>query len=319
MMEKPKTPLTLVLFALPALSACSMSEDDGELAGYVEAEYVYVAAPQSGWLRETTVIEGKAVARGETLFELEKGLQEAQLADANARTAQAKAQLRDMQTGARPAEIAALEAQLREAEARRVQARAERDRWMPLVAEGNATKARGDQVQAEYRSAVARVEAAEEAIEVAKLEGRTATQEAAEAAVVAAEASMAQAQWHIDERTVNAPLAGTIEDVFHRKGEFVAAGAPVLAILPADAMKVRFFVPQARLTEVSLGSPVNVESDGSEMPIEATVSYIAQEAEFTPPVIYSADSRGKLVFLVEARLPAGSNLRPGLPVDVSLP
>ena len=53
----------------------------------------------------------------------------------------------------------------------------------------------------------------------------------------------------------------------------------------------------------------------------ATVSYVANEPEYTPPVIYSNETRAKLVFLVEARPAAESaaRLRPGQPVAVTLP
>jgi HlyD family secretion protein len=107
-----------------------------------------------------------------------------------------------------------------------------------------------------------------------------------------------------------------VEEEFLDVGEYATAGAPVLAILPRDGLKVRFFVPQAELPGLALGHQVSVWADGLEQPVSAPISYIAPDAEFTPPVIYSKEARAKLVFLVEAELPAGTGLPPGLPVEV---
>ncbi len=313
------TYFSLLSIVAIGLSACTEQNDSRHFVGYVEAEYVYVAAMEAGWLETLRVREGDEVRVGDTLFDLDNTQQNAIVSEAASRVRQAGAQARDMETGARPEEVAALEAQLAEAEARLAQARAERDRWLPLVNEDYATQARGDQVTADFRAATARVQAAREAIRVANLASRDAAQDAASAAATAAQSSLVQAEWRLAERSVTAKVTGRIEDVFQREGEFVRAGAPVVAILPDDAIKVRFFVPQAMLPELTIGGEVAIKADGVDAPIPATIAYIAAEAEFTPPVIYSAGSREKLVFMVEARFDGTVPLRPGLPVDVTLP
>lgn len=306
------------LIASLLVAACA-DDGDGVYVGYVEAEYVYVAAPQPGWLVALDVREGDIIATGDDLFKLDSEQQAAQLAAAQARAEEAGAMVDDIATGARPEEVRELEAQLDEARVRLVAAKSEFDRWTPLVREGNASQSRGDEVRANYRAAQARVAAAEDAIAVAKLGGREGRRSAAGAAADAALAAVAEAQWRLDERAVTAETAGTIEAIYHRKGEFVGAAAPVLALLPDDALKVRFFVPQADLSKIAIGDSMALRVDGTEDPIDATVSFIAKEAEFTPPVIYSAASRDKLVFLVEARPTDPAGLKPGLPVDVIAP
>jgi HlyD family secretion protein len=100
----------------------------------------------------------------------------------------------------------------------------------------------------------------------------------------------------------------------------VPAGSPVVSLLPPANIKVRFFVPEPRLGTVKLGQSVSVRCDGCARPVAATVSYVAPQAEYTPPVIYSRESRSKLVFLIEARPAPGDAtlLHPGQPVDVLL-
>jgi len=300
------------------IAACAPADKPGAYVGYVEAEYIYVAAPQAGWLQTLNVAAGDIVSDGDLLFALDQDQQRAIYGEAAGRAEQAAAQARDMATGARSDEIARLEAQLAEARARYAQARAEKDRWLPLVKEGNASEAKGDQVTADHNAALARVKAAQEAIAVAKLAGRDAAREAADAASASAKAALDGAQWQLDQRRVHAQTSGRIEEIFHRKGEFVRAGSPVIAILPEGNLKIRFFVPQADLHGVSIGDKVSIKPDGADAPLDAVISHIASEAEFTPPVIYSAGSRDRLVFLVEARLDHGAALRPGLPVDVLL-
>ena len=115
-------------------------------------------------------------------------------------------------------------------------------------------------------------------------------------------------------------VAGTVTDTLFVNGEWVPAGAPVVAMLPPANVKVRFFIPESRLGAVKLGQKVSLTCDGCPAPVSAAITFIAPQAEYTPPVIYSKDSRAKLVFLAEARpQPAdAAKLHPGQPVDVAL-
>ena len=104
------------------------------------------------------------------------------------------------------------------------------------------------------------------------------------------------------------------------RGEWVPAGSPVVVVLPPGNVKVRFFVPEPRLGALKVGQKVSIACDGCGAGIEAAIAFISPQAEFTPPVIYSKDSRAKMVFMVEAR-PAPElavRLHPGQPVDVTL-
>jgi HlyD family secretion protein len=109
--------------------------------------------------------------------------------------------------------------------------------------------------------------------------------------------------------------------VFFRQGEYVQAGQPVVALLPPANIKLRFFVPESELAALKLGQAIRVRCDGCGAPVVATLSHIASQAEYTPPVIYSNSQRARLVFMVEAKPePAdAARLHPGQPVDIERP
>jgi HlyD family secretion protein len=140
------------------------------------------------------------------------------------------------------------------------------------------------------------------------------------AQVAAARAALEQAQWKLDQKSIAATREGRVHDTLYREGEWVAAGNPVVRLLPPGNVKVRFFVPEALVGAISAGRAASVRCDGCAADVPVTVTYVANDAEFTPPVIYSNETRAKLVFMVEARpAPAdASKLRPGQPVSVTL-
>jgi HlyD family secretion protein len=298
------------------LTSCSKSTDTAPNLGYVEAEWTYVSAPDAGWITALPAGEGARVNSGDMLFQLDRQAQLAGVAEAQGRIDQSAAQARNIATGARAADVRVLVARLAEAQARLGQARAERNRIAPLVAQGVESRSRGDKVDADYRTAVAAVDVARANIAAANQAARPEERSAASANTGIAQAAKASAEYRLRQRSVTASFGGRVQETFHRVGEFVTPGTPVLAILEDDALKVRFFVPQARLPQMVLGKRVQIKADGLPQAIAGTISFIASDAEFAPPVIYSKDERAKLVFLVEARIPVGKGLLPGLPVEV---
>jgi len=127
--------------------------------------------------------------------------------------------------------------------------------------------------------------------------------------------------WRLSQRAATTPQAGRVNDTYYVVGDFVPAGSPVVSLLPPANVKVRFYVPEPLLGRLKPGQTVSFACDACGGPIQATISFIADRAEFTPPVLYSKENRAKLVYLVEAR-PASdiaAKLNPGQPVDVTLP
>jgi HlyD family secretion protein len=148
--------------------------------------------------------------------------------------------------------------------------------------------------------------------------GTQKTFEDAEAALRTAQARLNTAQTRLARRQVASPVSGTVQQVYFRPGEMVAANRPIVALLPPGNMKVRFFVPEVVLSRIAYGDVIKVQCDGCANDITARVSFIARTAEFTPPVIYSQEERSKLVFLIEALPEHPEKLRVGQPVSVKL-
>jgi HlyD family secretion protein len=141
----------------------------------------------------------------------------------------------------------------------------------------------------------------------------------AEAALRQARANLAAAETRLDRRRVYSPHAGSIQEVYFRVGETVPAGRGVVALLPPQNLKIRFFAPQAMLPKIRIGETVAVNCDGCAPGLTAKVNFISLSAEYTPPVIYSLEERAKLVFLIEARPDDPDKFRVGQPVSVTLP
>ena len=155
---------------------------------------------------------------------------------------------------------------------------------------------------------------------MARLAARDEEIKAAQNQVAQAQAALDQAKWRLSQRRLTAPAAGIVTDLVRHPGELAGPAAPVLTMLPDGAVKLMLYVPEALLSGTMVGNRLDVRCNGCPPGLAATVSYVSQEPEFTPPVIYSADTRQKLVYLVEARPEAGpaARLQPGQIVDVTL-
>jgi HlyD family secretion protein len=302
-----------------ASSGCQRT-DERRVQGYVEGEYVYVASPLAGALQVLSVERGAQVKTGDPLFVLDHTAEQAARDEAERLLAQAKADLEDAKKGKRPSEIDSLKAQLARAQAALNWSEQNLARLEKLAPSGAASKDDLDRARSARDQDQHSVAALEADLKTAQLGARPDQIAAAEAAVRAREAALAKADWDLSQKSQAAPAAGLVFDTMYRVGEWVAAGRPVVALLPPGNVKVRAFVPEARIGAVHMGDRVRVVIDGVEGSAGGTVSYVSPQAEYTPPVIYSQDSRSKLVFMIEARFdPAiAAKLHPGQPVDVEI-
>ena len=303
-----------------ALAACEKPAGPPVYQGYAEGEYVRVGAPFAGTLQKLAVSRGERVARGAPLFVLEQENEAAARREAEDRVARAEAALANLEKARRAPEIDAVRAQLEQAEAALRLSQAQLARQQDLVRQNFISRERLDEAGAAHARDRARVAELQAQLATARLAARPDEIRAARADLAASRAQLAQAQWRLAQKSVAAPADAEVADTLYVEGEWVAAGAPVVSLLPPANIKARFFVPQAVAGSLAPGRAVSLACDGCATPIAARVTWISPQAEYTPPVIYSRENRAKLVFMVEARpAPADARkLRPGQPLDVSL-
>jgi HlyD family secretion protein len=298
---------------------CTRPPPDIFWQGYAEADYVKIGPTQQGLLTAVAVARGDEVAAGTPLFAQDETQDRAARDQAAQMLAQAEEQLANLQAGGKRTEIEQAEANLADAQATLVRIAADLARGETLLPRGDATKQSVDQLRADHRSGQAKVAALQAALAQSRAPmGRADEVAGQRKAVAAARAALEMAEWRLGQRRVAAPAGGRIADVLARPGETMAAGAPVVSLLPPANIFVRFFVPEASLSTLHPGDPVKLACDGCPADLSATISFISPQAEYTPPLIYSEESKAKLGFILEAR-PRPEQavvLNPGEPIEV---
>ncbi|HXV21628.1 MAG TPA: HlyD family efflux transporter periplasmic adaptor subunit [Desulfuromonadales bacterium] len=309
----------VLLAVLSLLTACG-EKPPSYYQGYAEGEFVQVAAPIGGRLERLAVRRGETVRAGELLFSLEHAAESAAVAEAQKNLEQAENLLNDLLKGERPSELAALAARLEQARVARDLSRVELERRQDLYEANVLSAEERDRARTAFHRDEAAVADLEAQLRTARLGARSDRIEAARAETEAARARLEQARWALAQKSQSAGADASVFDTIFEVGEFVPASLPVVTLLPPGQIKVRFFVPEPAVGTLRIGQRVAVTFDGSGGAIDAVIVFISPRAEFTPPLIYSRETRAKLVFLVEAR-PAPTDaprLHPGQPVEVRL-
>ena len=268
--------LAFALMLSLALGACEEKHDQGWL-GYGEGDSAMISAPQAGWVTALKVERGTVVKRGDLLFVLDSTTQEASTQQAVGALGQAQDQLRQEQSNL-------------------VYMRTELARQENLARDHAGVPAQLD---------LARTNAQQSAARIGQLQAQIAQMQA----------NLKGAVYGLSQRQITAQTEGPVQDIFFRPGEYVPASTPVVSVLPPANVYARFFVPETELPKVKLGQKVQVNCDGCK-PMTATITFIAAQAEFTPPVIFSVNNREKLVYKLEARASGGLAIHPGQPVTV---
>lgn len=303
------------------LAGCT--PDDGgsqPLTGYIEGEYRYLAAPVAGYLQELPVARGQHVSAGQLLFRLSADNERYASEIARAQGEAANARADNLDSAQRQPQLAALAANLAAAQAAEQLASQTLQRQQQLAKQGFVSNAVLDNARSGLEQARAQREAASAQLQLARQQiGRPAEVRAARADASASAANRARQDWLLAQREGKSPAGGVVFDSYYRPGEWVAAGQPVLSVLPDDGRLVRFYVAQPQLAQFRPGSRIRVSCEACGQPFSARIDYLSPLAEYTPPQLYNRSQRDKLVFRVEARPDAkdAARLLPGQPVDIS--
>ena len=254
--------LALVLYAwhLPPFRTSVESTENAYVKGYVT-----MISPQlSGYVSEVAVSDYATVKEGEVLVRIDDRIYAQKLEQARATLASQKALLANssQQELSAKASIAAAEAQLDGARAAEKRARQSWERVASLVDKGVASSSEYEQSQATREQALATTHQAQAAIEVARqsLAAVIGNRPSLEAGVSGAEAAVELAEIDLGNTIIKAPRDGRIGEVGVRLGQYVTAGAQLMAIVPADVWVIANF-KETQLDGMKVGQKVTVSVD----------------------------------------------------------
>jgi HlyD family secretion protein len=275
------------------------------------------------------------------LDELKEGSRRQDIEAAEAAMRKAKSTLEDLEAGPRAQEIAVAEAAVNASVAERDRAISDYDRAKALMPSKAISKEQYDLAKSTFGVAEAhlrdsqeklkllqagyrenQIEAARAAYEQAKWqydmikEGpRRQDIEQSEARMHQAEAALKLAETRLGYAKIVSPMTGMVLSKNIEPGEYVAAGTPVVTIGDLVNVWVRAYIPEELNGRVKFGQKVRVTTDNGKQ-YDGYVSFISNEAEFTPKNVQTEKERVKLVYRIKINITNPKmDLNPGMPVD----
>ena len=284
--------------------------------GWIEADIRYIGGSRTARLTEKSVEEGDKIQAGQMLFSFASDIEKVAVSAARAKFNRSEAALSLAKSAQdRKEQRDALKATREEAEAELIYAEQSLKRARFLYKKQAGTRATLDKAIKAYAQAKAARNKINVRIKLGELPQRDQQIEQAKQEVVVAKAELASAQAALALKTVVAPTTGLIEETYYRVGEVVPAGRPVVSLLTPETIRVEFFIPEAERARVKIGDTIKVTCDGCRAQ-NARISFIAQDAEYTPPQIFSREERSKMVYRAKAIPQTTYGLPVGLPVSV---
>jgi HlyD family secretion protein len=299
---------------------CAPHHDAIVAQGTIEVEETDIVPTVRGRISRIWVAEGAQVHAGDTVVTLQSSTMPDDLREREARVARAEAELRDLERGARPEELARAEAELRSAKAEDSRAAKERERMDELVADKVVSQQDADNARAAADDARSRREAREQSLELLREGATREAREAARSRLAEARAFLAQGNATNGDLTLLAPVGGVVLPHYYRVGEVVEAGDPVMTTADVSHPWVRVFVNQRDVPALRVGGAAQAVLDGApDQPIAGRIVAINHEAEYTPRVALTSDERADLMFGIKVALSNENGApRAGLPATVRL-
>ena len=290
-----------MMLTLTLLAACGQREKV-DAYGILDARKWTVSLAEDGQLVRLDVQEGDVIAKDAVVGQLDTG-----------RLALEKQASLDQIRALRPT-LPNVGKQMEVLENQKEALERERDRLAPLVSSGTASRSQLDAIEDRIRVTVSQMEAARSSL-------------SRESAAVYAQMEALKSRVRvIEDRIARCSLVnpedGTVIACLVRRHEYVRAGHPIYVLADLKRLYVNAYLEGRQLCSVSLGDTVRVRVDdarGGVRTLPGRVSYIAEEAEFTPTNILTRDTRTTLVYHVRIDLPEGeSGLRSGMPAEILL-
>ncbi len=310
--------MIFAVICMTGLLACS--HHNAPYLGYIEAYLVYTAPAVSGHIQTLNVVRGQPIKAGQILYQLDPEPEQSYLDQSKYTLAAEEETLADLEKGQRDTILEGIRANLSEAQVQQSLAKITLDRNKALYQKYAVSKAALDTAQTDYDARSQEVKQLEASLAEATLGAREHLIQAQSQKVKATESLMNVYAWQLSQKTGTAAESGIVFDTLFRTREFVNAGQAVLSILSPKEIRVLFYIPELDYSRIKLGQTVWFEVDGQKKAQAVKISFVSKDAEYTPPVIYSSESKTKLVYRIEARIPENLALtfHPGSPVRVYL-
>ncbi len=176
------------------------------------------------------------------------------------------------------------------------------------------------EASAAYQTALVEVEVAQAQLELLKAGFRSEELTVAQAQVEQTEANLATLNVQRDKYTLLAPLAGWVVKQIAHEGEMAVPGTPLLTLADLTNVTLTVYVPEPDIDTVSIGQKVDVFVDSfPNKPFTGYLTFINNEAEFTPKNVQTKEERVNTVFAVKIKLDNKDRLlKPGTPADAIL-
>jgi HlyD family secretion protein len=307
-------------FLLLLVIGCSSRQDRITAQGTIEVEETDIVPTVRGRISRIWVEEGALVRAGDTVVTLVSSTLPDDLREREARVARAEAELRDLERGSRPEEIARAEAELRSALAEDARAAKDLERMEALIADDVVSQQDVDQARATAGEARGRREASEQSLRLLREGATREAREAARSRLAEARAFLAQGHAADGELTLLAPVDGVVLPQYYRVGEVVEEGDPVMTTADVKRPWVRVFVNQHDVPSLRVGARAEALLDGDpDHPVSGRIVSINHKAEYTPRVALTNEERADQMFGIKIALsnPTGS-AQAGLPATVHL-
>jgi HlyD family secretion protein len=288
--------------------------------GTVEATEVDVSAEVGGRIERLLVDEGDRAEQGSLIAKIEDSEMATEARRAEAALESARAQLEDLQAGARSQEVESARARVALARASLELAEAEWQRAKDLFADGVFSKTQYDNARSHLDATKSQYDAAVEELKLLEAGSRPDQIEVARWQVKQAEAALQLAKVRLEKADIRAPISGVVLVKSAESGEVVLPGVPIVTLADLDDMWVKIYIDEVNIGKVRLGEQAGVRIDSfPDREFSGTVTYISDEAEFTPKNIQTREDRVKLVFAVKVGIDnAGGLLKPGMYADIEL-
>lgn len=312
-----RLPLLLLALALAGLAAWAgwrqLLQGDGLPPGFaasngrIEAVEIEIATPFAGRVAVIEVEEGDFVQPDQVLARMDTEALQARRREAEAALAVAEIAIEtaDNEGLQRAAELEAARAVVAQREAELQAARKRLARTRNLVPKGTATPAQLDEDEADYAGARAGVSAARAQVAAAEAAVSSARSRvvAARAEVESVRAALARIDVDIEDGLLRSPRPGRVQYRVAEPGEVLPAGGTVLNLADLSDVYMTFFLPTEAAGRVALGAEARIVLDAApDYVIPASISFVADVAQFTPRTVETAEERQKLSFRLRARI-----------------